>query len=857
MPLLIPLKLSLRNFMCYRDNVPPLSFEGMHLACLCGDNGHGKSALLDAMTWALWGEARAKSDDELIYVGEREMEVELEFAAGPNRYRVVRKREKAGARRVGQTSLELHLADRDGFKAITGNTMRETQQKIIEILRMDYQTFINSAFLLQGRADEFTVKPPAERKKVLADILGLSFYDSLESRAKEEAKRNQDEMRALERSIDEMAPEIARKGEYEAQFRQVQDSLLRLDEQVRAWEVTLSALQQERRVLDLKKAQVAEIDGRIEQARRELASLEVQVAELRGRIEGYEKVMAESEAIERGYRQLAEAREANERLNEAQGKLLHLNEQKNQLERLVEAARGELATKRIIVENSVAGLQSKSDALPVLEAELEKSKTQQRALDEQERELAEKKQRQDELSQQIVLLRSNNAQLKSDMETLKEKIDLLAQADARCPLCETELGVEERERIEAKYEAEGRAKAAAYRVNEEELKQKTSEHNVIAAQVADLEAKMNRSLVALQSRVVTLEKEIGEGKEAVSRLAAARVELAQVEQKLEQGDYAPSEQAALETLVSQIAALGYNGEEHDKVRQRLAELREYEEVHQRLEEALRLLPRERQSLDEAQERIGYWRSVVDQEEQKREALSAELAALPDLLGKIASAQRLLDELKERRDENRQILGAVQQKLAYCADLERAKEEKARALTKAAAEKSIYDELALAFGKRGIQALIIEEALPEIEEEANRLLARMTDNRMHLKLETQRETRKGDTVETLDIKINDELGRRNYEMFSGGEAFRINFALRIALSKLLARRAGAPLPTLVIDEGFGTQDRSGMEKLIEAINSIQDDFERIIVVTHIEELKDVFPVRINVMKTEAGSMIEVT
>ncbi len=134
---------------------------------------------------------------------------------------------------------------------------------------------------------------------------------------------------------------------------------------------------------------------------------------------------------------------------------------------------------------------------------------------------------------------------------------------------------------------------------------------------------------------------------------------------------------------------------------------------------------------------------------------------------------------------------------------------------------------------------------------------MTDNRMHLKIETQRETKKGDVLETLDINISDELGMRNYEMFSGGEAFRINFAIRIALSRLLARRAGAPLPTLIIDEGFGTQDSTGIEKLKEAINSIQDDFDKILVITHIEELRDAFPIHIDVTKTADGSTIEVS
>jgi exonuclease SbcC len=94
------------------------------------------------------------------------------------------------------------------------------------------------------------------------------------------------------------------------------------------------------------------------------------------------------------------------------------------------------------------------------------------------------------------------------------------------------------------------------------------------------------------------------------------------------------------------------------------------------------------------------------------------------------------------------------------------------------------------------------------------------------------------------------------MYSGGEAFRIDFALRIALSKLLARRAGAPLPTLIIDEGFGSQDAGGRERLVEAINSIQDDFEKILVITHIDEMKESFPVRIEVTKGLEGSKVEV-
>src|SRR5262249_40875373 len=142
----------------------------------------------------------------------------------------------------------------------------------------------------------------------------------------------------------------------------------------------------------------------------------------------------------------------------------------------------------------------------------------------------------------------------------------------------------------------------------------------------------------------------------------------------------------------------------------------------------------------------------------------------------------------------------------------------------AKDKQAYTELAAAFGKKGVQALIIDNALPEIEAEANRLLARMTDNAMQVSLSTLRAARTGSQqIETLDITITDDAGERPYEMFSGGEAFRINFALRIALSRLLARRAGARLQTLIIDEGFGTQDARGRDRLVEAIEAVKEEF----------------------------------
>ncbi|HEV7213852.1 MAG TPA: SbcC/MukB-like Walker B domain-containing protein, partial [Chloroflexota bacterium] len=179
-----------------------------------------------------------------------------------------------------------------------------------------------------------------------------------------------------------------------------------------------------------------------------------------------------------------------------------------------------------------------------------------------------------------------------------------------------------------------------------------------------------------------------------------------------------------------------------------------------------------------------------------------------------------------------------------------------ALKEAQEQRDLYAELEVSFGRNGAQAMLIDEAIPLITEETNRLLGAMTEGRLSVSLETQRLNQKMGTVETLDVRITDELGTRNYELYSGGEAFRVNFALRIALSRVLAYRAGTRLQTLVIDEGFGSQDATGRDRIQGALKSIEDDFACIIVITHLDEMKEWFSNRVEVVKDSSGSHLRV-
>jgi len=856
---MIPVKLKMRNFMCYRDNVPPLHFEGIHTACLSGDNGNGKSALIDAMTWALWGQARAKSDDDLVHSNQREMEVEFDFTVGQQTYRIIRKRSKPKRRgSSGQSLLDFQIAAGDGFRSITGNSIAQTQQKVMDILHMDYPTFINSALLRQGHADEFTIKRPAERKEVLGNILGLSVYDELEGQAKELAKQQEAEKAQLESTIKDISDELDQKPTYQVEFEQAQSELSQIEKVTKEKEARLNEIRQEKEVLERKKMQLDQLETHIRERERSLELLDEQIKQHHFRLKEYEELIARRSTIEEGYTQFVEAKRLNDELNQKLGALVKLNEHKSQLIKAIDAAQATLVRDHALAQNKISELETKSQKLPQLKNQLQQLQTQLGQLAEQEEALRRKRQANQELQTQVNYLESNKTQLEKEIKEIGEKLDLLStQTEAKCPLCERKLEINSLKLIESKYTVERDSKSESLESNQVELAQKKIELESLEKEISQLEVSLNQEKVSVQSRAGILKREMAESEEADKQLAEERDGLDGIELRLARKDFATAEQEALRELESELSKLDYDSEKHEQVRHQLTNLEQYESPKRKLEEADRLTDQEKEAASRAEAAAQELRNSLEADNQKGQDLTVELDLLPQLLSDMAQAESEHQALAAQQKQAQETLWGIKTKLERCDELEIKKKEKEGLLAQASRQESIYKELVKAFGKGGIQALLIEMALPEIEVEANRLLGRMTDNRMHVKFETQRESKKGDVIETLDINISDELGMRNYEMFSGGEAFRINFAIRIALSKLLTRRAGAPLPTIIIDEGFGTQDSTGIEKLKEAINSIQDDFDKIIVITHIEELRDAFPTRIDVIKTAEGSMLSVS
>jgi exonuclease SbcC len=841
--------------MCYRQAT--LDFAGIHVACLTGENGAGKSALLDAITWAVWGRSRAKRDDELIHLGEDEMAVEFTFALGEQVYRVLRHR-KGGKRGSTLLDFQVHVpaTDQEGgrWRSIAEGSIRATQAKIERILRLDYDTFVNSAFLRQGRADEFTVKTPAERKRVLGDILGLNRWAVYEERAKEQLRAIQAEAEVIELRLHEIESELARRPEYEAELQAALAAVAELSAVSQAAQAAYQQVEMARGELRHVEAQGGELDVRVAQAERELAALAEERSVRQRRLAEHQGLLAQAGEIETGYAIYQRAVEQERELGAKLRQSVELNERRLALEMQISEARHRLEAEREIAVRRIAELEGR---LPdhVLLAEHDDVQAQLVHLAQlsESREAA----RGDlaRIAQEQAELRARNEALWAEMGALKEKITLLEQAGAQCPLCGQSLTDEHRLRLLEQFQADGRARGDAYRANQGLTKELAERARALEGQIAESDVLL-RDLPALQRRGAALAERVEQGRQAAEALGAAQAERSAVEQRVAAEDYALPVRSELAQVLAHAVQLGYDAEAHEAARQAVAEGQIFAERKARLSVAQTGVEEEQAALRRLEEVEQRSRQQMEAERARRLELGRKAEELRERLKDAPAVEARLQRVRGEEAAARQRLGASQQRLEACKALAQQRADKLQRRDELAARQSVYEELRTACGVQGVPAMIIEAAVPEIEVEANRLLARMTAGRMHVRFDTQRETLAGEIRETLEIKIADELGTREYSLYSGGEAFRVDFAIRVALSKILARRAGAQLQTLVIDEGFGTQDAQGRERLVEAINAIQDDFARVLVITHIDELKDAFPVRVEVTKTPDGSMVEV-
>ena len=859
---MIPVKLALKNFLSYGEDVPPLDFTQFHIACLSGNNGQGKSALLDALTWAVWGEGRKasqekKADNSLLRIGQKDMQVEFVFDLEGDRYRIIRNYSIAG--KSSRSGLEFQVFNQEDneYISLTSPSIRKTQEKITKTLRIDYQTFINSAFILQGRIDEFSRKSARERKEILSEILGLSRYDELANLAKSHLREINNIIMTKESRLEYIYQETANLDYYKEKIKELSESYKDISRKIKTEETKVGKLKEEINVLKHKSEQCAELEGRIEQYRQEIARVQKQIESRKKEIVDCEKIIFQKEKVLVDFKNFQKFNTENNEFSQKLQKIRKIEEEKVLTERRTESKRADLEVEvrnkkdryKDLKMKTEQGIKNRAKVL-----ELEKKMKEIKLLEEQSEEIRKKG---SELNVEINSIKGQIERLEKDNKDNQEKLRLLREnPEGECPLCEAKLNAERKRKIEDNINKEIGLNIKQIEKLKKEIEESSKQKDKLAEKWRETNQRLKDKDVWQQKlSKAYLERE--ESKQAAKLMVDSQEEIKKLKKTIQEKDYALEEQKRLIELEGQIKNIGYDEVRHRQLNRKIEELSNAPLEKAKLEEAEKKIDSLRDGLSELKESFQQKELSLKNLEKKKEKIRVELKELPFLKEKLVQEEQVLNSNQTLKDKILEERGGYQSKFDQCLKLGKEKKEIGKELEKSKKEQNIYEKLIVAFGKNGIQALIIENVLPEIEEEANDLLAKLTNNSTQISIESLRDLKSGRMKETLDIKISDELGTRDYEMYSGGESFRIDFSLRIALSKLLTRRAGTKLRTLVMDEGFGTQDEEGIDNLVQAIQSISDDFDKILVITHLESLKDVFPVRIEVTKLpEIGSRFEI-
>jgi exonuclease SbcC len=848
---MIPLRLRLEGFLSYAK--ADLDLTGFDVVCLTGSNGQGKSALLDAMTYATFGCARGcengQNQERLIRDGAERATVDFTFELGGDRYRIVRSRTTAG-----KAELQLMIATGDGWTNAAGESLRETEAKISRILRMDYKSFVASAFLLQGRADDFLARmKPEERKDVFARLLDLGSYEQLEDAARAKAREAEARRRALRAALDGLesdsdALDAARRELAEAEGTACA-AAAGVEDAEKEWHARrdeLARLQRQREQLE---AQIKELDalgGRLEEDRTSLAAAEDEIRTvdaLAARLPEVERALADAATLEAG--EAAFARRAT--------RAAELEATRAGLRARIEAERGAIAERRseraALIQRTNSELSELAEAarrLAKLDALLQESAGTAGALEE--------------VAEQLSALRAEDARMGSELGSLEaqeaetaERRTILRRGEGECPVCGGPLDASHRRSLDRELAAALKSLASDRRSRESRREEVRKE----GKRLREEEGRLRKTLAQREQLVATgaqMRGRCGTEPAVRERLRELRAQDAADEALLASGS--PPLTSELEAVSAELTRMGYDEAEHSRVKARLAELAEFRVLRGRIEEASSRRERVVRQATELGSRIRTDEEALMAKRLLLEAAAEDFRAIDAVASREAAGRRSLEDARVRAAEAAAAVVRLGERISGLEEAARRADEVSDQEGLAAGEHRTYERLAQAFGRKGIPALIIENALPELEQEANIILGDLTNQEMSLMFRRDKLTKSGKPRETFDVQVHHDGGVRDFQMFSGGEAFRIAFAIRLALSKLLVRRAGARLETLVIDEGFGTQDAEGRERLLEAINVARKEFRKILVISHLDDLKDAFPAQLRVTKDPvAGSVVE--
>jgi len=749
-------KIEITNFLSYSEAVVDL--EDLRKVLIVGvnnndatdSNGSGKTNLCEAISFAVWGKSKAKTLDMNVKEGEKSCTVQLHFEHDGKQCSVKRTRNCSN----GTTSLDFIV---DGVKS-NGKSATDTDEKIVNFIKIDYLTYVNSVYLRQD--DIFSLANPqksGEGRSVIESVLCLDEYDKYEKLTKKKIKEAEKDLtesnffiesnKNADEKLDTAKKEVeSLKSEVGATLT----SIANAQEKLKLAEDAYALEKESFTIYDSVKSQLTRVEQSIIAKNNELES---------------NKRQGKTEVTNRESRKIDLQKKIGEKSKIEEDRNKFLNE-------------GEESYKLQMELNDIQ----------------EKVKVERKKLSEENLVLRQKETDKIHKNKDIQILRNELEKITNSVKNIK------VSAGEKCVTCKSDVTEHNIELIKGELKAD-------YIAKHDELTELVETLNSIESE----EKTIKESIVALETIISEFDKRSAEirpniisDKQRQDRLEYFADSLSQISKYEQQLTELPEDKI--------IAMLG------DKILKLKEEIANEETHKAELESKLGTIKLDSSRISELEASVNKEKSTLDTLNALKYTTSANIENLEK---NIVDLSAILEEYKQRQEmvaegnENVIILGHLEK----------------------------------AFGSKGVRAKILEDAIRDLEIEADTLLKRFSNGRLSLTFVTE----KSDKV-VFEILINDGEKTLPFSLFSGGEKFRIAFVLRIALAKLLLRKTNSKMEFLIIDEAVSPLDQNGVENVMAIINELQEEFKTIMVITHRNDIKNMFDKVITVHRDETGSRI---
>lgn len=770
-----------------------------------GPNGAGKSSLIEAIAWALYGneaEIVRTTKEQVRWMGagpNDECKVMLEFEIGGDSYHLERMM-KGKDLKVDATLIVNDKPEAKGDNAVSEEMSRR--------LGMDHKAFFISVFARQKELNALSSFRPFERKKLILRMLDVDVLDRVVS----DIDRDISVMKkSLEMATGSLLTEDGgqRKdvlGEeiriLEAGVDKGRKNLAPLQEEIASLDGRVSATREKKESALRRDEEHRRLNERAVEKRERIRNLDArssalstEIRGLKGKLDG----ICTLENRHEEYQALAKKREEME-------KQLRKHEEKKNLERSL----SELKEK----ESGIAvEIEQKKKVLAPLDGFEDRLKTVEENLEETDKQMSGARERLGWIGSETRRIYEETEETRSKMEEIKN-----LGPESPCPTCERPLGdhqaalvVKVSEEIEDK---------------EKRTKEMDEDRRSVEKELERLRLKKD----ALEKRKKELKKQQREGIQLTSAIE-------QLSRNLER---LWDERRGLEGRVDDFKDLRFDEEEFASVKVRTQELKDVEERYTELRIETQRLPGLEEELKAVEIQAAEARSSLEsidreiadmgyqQDERQKaladyeEVLQARESRSKELITKEAEVRLNERELQIRREQLEETVS--------------------REKSMAEMTKRMEQLIVLSSVMKEFRSNVMSRIVPTLSGISSTLLADLTDSKYGgMELDDNYE------IHVFDGGVKYPLNR-----FSGGEGDLANLCLRLAISRVIADRAGSNVSFLILDEIFGSQDQTRKRSIMMTLNQLSKQFHQIVLITHIEDLKDFMGHVINVKEREDGT-----